>query len=554
MIIESLNLSLRGPLAALGGNLDLVGLDYIVLAGYVCLLLAIGGWVSFRHHNSEDFFLGGRSMKWGNIGFSIFGTNIGPTFLIASCGAGYTTGIVNANYEWMAWIFLCILGMAFVPFYLRARVQTMPEFLYRRFDLRAYRFMTGYSLFGTVVLWIGGTLYAGGALLAQLLGWEILSSIWLLAFLSTVFTVAGGLRAVMVTDSFQSVLIIIGAGVLTVSALLHLDSFAALRAVEVSAVAPELTWKLFHPSGSATPWYAFVLGLPVLSLWFWCFDQTIVQRALGAKNLAQSQGGTLFCAFLKILPPFIFILPGILAAVLLPGIEDDKAVFLTMVDAYLGPGLKGLIVAVLVASVVSTLNSGLNSFSTVFTLDVINRLRREPPTATQTRIAGMVTTSAAALLAVGIAVYLQHAQEKGGLNLFDLFQSIIGYMAPPVSTVFVLGIFWRRATATAAFLTLVVGSVVCLGLGLSVTVSPDTFILSDGSQLLPHFLLQSFGLFVLLCVFMVVASLLTAHRDDEEALPSLIEAYREHPGMPRNAALWGWGSLALCMAGLYAIF
>lgn len=536
------------------GDLLLGSLDMLVFTGYVVALLLLGAWVSYRHHGSEDFFLGGRSMKWGNIGFSIFGTNIGPTFLIASCGAGYTTGLVNANYEWMAFIFLGLLGMVFAPFYLHTRIQTMPEFLFRRFDQRCYRFMTGYSLLGTVVLWIGGTLYAGGALLAQLLGWEIMPSIWVLAALATVFTVAGGLRAVMVTDSFQSVLIILGAGALTVSALLHLDSFAALKAVEVRDTPPDLTWKLFHPSGSATPWYAFVLGYPVLSLWFWCSDQTIVQRALGARSLAQGQAGTLFCGFLKILPPFIFIVPGILAAVLLPGIEDDKAVFLTMVNTYLGPGFRGLIVAVLVAAVVSTLNSGLNSFSTVFTLDVVNRLRRGTATPGQTRLTGMITTASAALMAVGIAVYLMQAQERGGLNLFDLFQSIIGYMAPPVASVFVLGIFWKRATAAAAFLTLVFGTVLCLGLGVTSSLRPEWFQSADGTSLLPHFLLQSFFLFLTLSFFMILLSLLTGHHPEEEPLPSLRQTRITHPGLSRRSALLGWGTLAFLMVLLYGFF
>lgn len=540
-------------LAFTGGDIDMTGLDVLVFALYVLALLAIGGWVSYRHRKSEDYFLGGRSMDWGNIGFSIFGTNIGPTFLIATCGAGYTTGMVTANFEWMAWVFLFLLGMVFVPFYLSTNISTMPEFVKKRYGKSCYTFMSFYSLFGTVVLWIGGTLYAGGALLAQLLGWEVMPSIWVLAVLSTVFTVTGGLRAVMVTDSFQSVLIIIGAAILTISAFLHLDSLSALRDVTVEGTRPELTWKLFHPAGSATPWYAFVLGFPVLSLWFWCSDQTIVQRALGARNLAQGQAGTLFCGFLKILPPFIFLLPGIIAAVLMPGIEDDKDVFLLMVNTYLGSGLKGLIVAVLVAAVVSTLNSGLNSFSTVYTLDIHQRWFSRDQSQRHLRITGMVTTCLAGLMAVGIANYLKEAQEAGGLNLFNLFQSIIGYMAPPVSTVFVLGIFWKRATATGALVTLVGGTILCLGLGVTATLQPDLFLNAAGESMLPHFLLQSFYLFCVLMTVMVVVSLATAHKAEEVPLPTLRETYRQNPGMGRPGLI-GWGALAAIMALIYLSF
>lgn len=534
--------------------IDLSPLDLGVFALYVLTLIGIGGWVSYRHRGTDDFFLGGRSMKWGNIGLSIFGTNIGPTFLIASCGAGYTTGLVNANYEWMAWVFLALLGMVFVPFYLHWRVSTMPEFLLRRFGKGTYQFMIGYALFGTIVLWIGGTLYAGGSLLSQLLNWDLLLSIVVLAVLATVFTVAGGLRAVMVTDSFQSILIILGAGSLTISALWHLDSLAVLRDLSVGGQDPSMTWKLFQPSGSATPWYAFVLGYPVLSLWFWCSDQTIVQRVLGAESLEEGQKGTLFCGFLKILPPFIFILPGILAAVLLPGIEDDKLVFLSMVDAFLGSGFKGLIVAVIFAAVVSTLNSGLNSFSTVVTLDILGRLRLRPLSQFNSRIAGMIVTVFAALLAIGIALYLNAAQQRGGLNLFDLFQSLIGYMAPPVATVFVLGIFWRRATGTAALSTLTLGSLLCLGLGAAALLQPHWFIRSDGSSILPHFLLQSFFLFVLLMAYMAILSLLTRERAIAAELPALRDLYAsENPSHLRNV-LSGWGLLAIIMFALYLTF
>lgn len=543
------------PLSSIfsNGDLAMTPLDGAVFISYIIALLVLGGVVSYRHRESEDLFLGGRSMGWGNVGFSIFGTNIGPTFLIATCGAGYTTGMVTANYEWMAWVFLFLLGMVFVPFYLTTKISTMPEFLSKRFGPDCYTFMSIYALFGTVVLWIGGTLYAGGSLLAQLLGWDVMTSIWTLAIIATSFTVAGGLVAVMVTDSFQSVLMIIGSGTLSIVAFTHLGSLEALRDVQVGSTPHELTWKLFHPADSPTPWYAFVLGYPVLSLWFWCSDQTIVQRALGARDLKHSQAGTLFCGFLKILPPFLFLFPGIFAAVLLPGIEDDKQVFLQMVNAYLGPGLKGLIVAVLVAAVVSTLNSGLNSFSTIYTLDIHQRWFSSDLSEHHAKRVGRVTTLLAALMAVGIAVYLKRTQESGTLNLFDLFQSIIGYMAPPVSTVFVLGIFWKRATDRAAILTLVLGSMLCLSIGIASFNKAEFLLNEDGVSILPHFLLQSFVLFCILMAFMVTVSLLTNHGKLEMELPTLGATYHDNPGLGRRGFI-GWSCLAAVMAALYFCF
>ncbi|WP_425399447.1 sodium:solute symporter family transporter [Aeoliella sp.] len=538
-------------------------LDLAVFFTYIVVLLVIGGVVSYRRRGSEDLFLGGRSMGWANVGFSIFGTNIGPTFLIAVCGAGYTTGMVAANFEWMAWVFLLLLGMVFVPFYMKTGISTMPAFLNKRFGRKCYTFMSFYALFSTVVLWIGGTLFAGGALLEQLLGWDIAICIWLLAVLATSFTIAGGLAAVMVTDSFQSVLMIVGASILSIIALSHVGGFDALRQIEVTKVPAEQTWQLLRPAGDATPWYAFLLGYPVLSLWFWCSDQTIVQRVLGARDLRQGQGGTLFCGFLKILPPFIFLVPGICAAKTLPGIDDDKQVFLLLVNEYLDYGLKGLIVSVLVAAVVSTLNSGLNSFSTIYTLDIHQRWLSRNHSQHHAKLVGRITTLLSGLMAVGIAFYLRHTQESGDLNLFDLFQSIIGYMAPPISAVFVLGIFWRRATAAAALTTLVLGSAICLAVGIA-NLSDFDSLLSVGEATTPvaqlvirfcslHFLTQSFVLFAVLVVLMVAVSLATVHSETETPLPSLAEAYATQHGLG-GAGIVGWGMLAVIMVSLYCFF
>lgn len=531
------------------GKVDMHLSDGLVFLAYLVALLAIGGYASYRQRKSEDLFLGGRSMGWPNVGLSIFSTNIGPTFLVATFGAGYTTGMVNANFEWMAWVFLMLLGMAFVPFYMHTRISTMPEFLQKRFGNGCYTFYSFYSLFGTVVLWIGGTLFAGGDILGQLLGWDLMTGVWVLAVIAASFTVAGGLVAVMVTDSFQSILMIAGAAALAVLAAVHVEGFEALKGLVVRDVPADSTWRLFHRSG-ASPWYAFVLGYPVLSLWFWCSDQTIVQRVLGARDLRQGQAGTLFCGFLKILPPFLFLIPGILCAVLHPGIADDKDVFLFMVNTYLPAGLVGLMVAVLVAAVVSTLDSGLNSFSTVFTLDLYRRWIAPKASDHQIRGVGQAVTCAAALMAVGIAYYLNTVES----NLFNLFQSIISYLAPPISAVFVLGVFWPRATSTAAIVTLVLGSAVSVAVG--VCDIKDVFAREiDGRtvDIWPHFLLLSFFLFAALVALMVILSLCTRHSPHETALPSLREAYRHNPGLGKKA-VYGWGILGCIMVGLYLFF
>ena len=522
-------------------DVSLNSLDYVVIAVYTVVLIGIGMFVSYRQRKSEDLFLAGRSLHWPNVGLSIFGTNIGPTFLIATCGAGYTSGMVTANFEWMAFIFLFVLGMVFVPYYMHTRVSTMPEFMQKRFGDRCYTFMSGYALFSTVVLWLGGTLYAGGALLGQMMGWSLLTSVCVLAAVAASFTVAGGLAAVAVTDSFQSILMILGAGALCLIGLSEIGGWDQLSGLQVGTLDPALTWKLFHPAGSDAPWYVFILGYPVIGFWFWCTDQTIVQRVLGAKDLKQSQAGTIFAGFLKILPPFIFLLPGIFAAALIPGIKDDKAVFITMVVRYLPHGMIGLIVAVLVAAVISTLDSGLNSFSTIFTLDIYRRNIRPDATDHQLKQVGRLVTVGASLLAVAIAMFLALAE---GTSLFNLFQSIIGFLAPPVAAVFLFGLFWERATSKAAITTLVVGFTGCVIVG-------SLNILGIGSW--PHFLMLSVYLFAANCALMVVVSVATQKDDHEERFPALRETYRDHSAIGKPG--WAlWAVLLAIMMGLYIFF
>jgi len=522
-------------------EISLSFLDYAVIAAYAAVLMGIGMFVSYRQRKSDDLFLAGRSLHWPNVGLSIFGTNIGPTFLIASCGAGYTSGMVTANFEWMAFVFLFVLGMVFVPYYMHTRVSTMPEFMRKRFGDRCHTFMSWYALFSTVVLWLGGTLFAGGALLGQLMGWSLLTSVCVLAAVAASFTVAGGLAAVAVTDSFQSVLMIIGAGTLCLIGFSELGGLDGLEGLRVGTLDPELTWRLFHPAGSEAPWYVFVLGYPVIGFWFWCTDQTIVQRVLGAKDLRQAQAGTIFAGFLKILPPFIFLLPGIFAAALIPGIKDDKAVFITMVDRYLPHGMTGLMAAVLVAAVISTLDSGLNSFSTIFTMDVYRRRLRREVTGHHLKQAGRVVTVGATLLAVAIAMFLALAE---GTSLFNLFQSIIGFLAPPVAAVFLLGLFWERATSKAAITTLVAGFTGCVTIG-------TLNILGIGSW--PHFLMLSGCLFAANCALMVVVSLATRKDDWEERFPPLREACRDG-GVPGTPSWAPWAVLLAIMTGLYVLF
>ena len=528
-------------------------LDFIVIGLYLLMLIVIGVVVSYRRRNEDDQFLGGRSFGWFNVGLSVFGTNVNPSFMIASASAAYTVGMVVANFEWLAWPFLMLLAMVFAPHYLNTKITTMPQFINKRFGPKAADFLSWYALLTTMVLWLGGALYLGGLLFSQIIGWQLSTSVLFLMVISTFLTVAGGLAVVMVTDSFQSILMIIGSATMAIIGFYHIGGLQKL----LNAVPPE-KWTLFRPmSNPDYPWHAILLGYPVMGVWFWCTDQTIVQRVLGARDLRQGQLGTVFTGFLKIITPFIFVMPGFFCFILHPDIKPDSA-FITMVGNYLPQGMKGLIIAVIIAALISTIDSGLNSFSTIFTLDIYKRKFHPKASDKHIKFAGRLVTIIIAIVSIGVALGLG----KAGKNLFDLIQSLISYFAPPMAAVFLVGVLWKRATAKAATITLYVGTFASLTIGmLDIMKWPAPgFIYWPGWLIdlyfLPaaiHFLLRAFVLFGLICLFMMFVSVITKHSDTECILPSPLETYRKNQSQTKDVWL-GWALLAVIMTGIYILF
>ena len=514
-------------------------LDFLIIGGYILALITIGMWVSFRRRGAEDLFLGGRSQGWGVVGLSIFGTNVNPSFLISSCSIAYASGLAAANFEWLAWWLMMLLAMLFVPYYMNTRVSTMPEFINRRFGRGPYTFLSYYALFTTLVSWLGAVLYTGGLLFSQIMSWPLWISLVVLTAIAASFTVAGGLAAVMITDAFQTILMIAGAAALTIIALYEVGGISRL-----AETTPESYWQLIRPTNDADyPWHAMLLGYPVMGIWFWCTDQTIVQRVLGARNLRHGQLGIVFAAFLKILPPFLFMLPGILCFILHPGLEDPDEAFTTMVVNHLPVGMVGLIVAVLIAALISTIDSGLNSFSTIFTLDIYKKTFRPDASPIRIKWIGRVVTILAAAIAIACALMMD-TFERG---LFDMIQSIIAFIAPPVAAVFLVGVLWRRATSSAALLTLIVGSTASISIGICH--------LNDwpSKEFWPHYMLLSFYIFAGICLFMAIASLLTRNCPNEERLPSLKQAYAQQGS--RSTSIWLlWAVLAAIMAAIYFFF
>ena len=520
-------------------------LDYVVIAAYLLMLLTIGIVVSYRRRHEQDQFLAGRSFGWFNVGLSIFGTNVSPSFLIAMSSAAYATGIVTANFEWLAWPFLMLLAMVFAPHYLHMQIGTMPQFVRRRFGPRPAELLSWYALFTTVILWLSGTLYAGSVLLSQILACPLWLSVLMLMSVSAFLTVAGGLAVVMVTDSFQAILMLVGTAIM---AWIGLEQVGGIG--QLLKEIPAERWQLLRPASDPDfPWHAMLLGYPVMGVWFWCTDQTIVQRILGARDINQGQQGALFAGWLKTLSPVLFLLPGLCCYVLYPNLEDPDMAFTTMVTSTLPPGMVGVMVAVLIAAMISTLDSGLNSFSTIFTLDVYQPRFSPQASPEHLKTVGRLVTLAIAIVAAGIAVLM----DSVGKNLFDLLQGLIAYFAPPMTALFLIGILWRRATSSAAFWTLICGSLVSLTLG-TLDLLKEPIAKNFGWEIsFPHYLLMSFYLFVGIGLFMIVVSLLTRNDPCEERLPPLRET--THESGASSTTMWtGWAILACVMLGIYVAF
>lgn len=517
-------------------NITLTGPDYFVLALYVAALLAIGFYLNNKGKPSGDIFLGGRSLRWWQIGFSMFSANAGPTMLIGFASIGFTQGVVGSNFEWLAWVFIFLLSMFFLPHYLTTRVSTMPQFLMVRFGRRSYRFMMVYSLISILVVWLGSALYAGGLIISQVFGVGLMSAVFTVALVACSFTAVGGLKAVVRTGIFQSSIIILSSIILGYLSLRKVGGMQVLR-----EATPEGYWQLFRPASDPEySWVAIVLGYPVVGIYYWCTDQTIVQKVLAAKDLREGQLGAIFIAALKIIMPFIFIFPGIMCFVLYKDVAAPDNAYVMLVSQVMPHGLLGLCIAALVAALVDTVSSGLNSFSTVFTLDVLAR-HKTMNTAGRKR-AGQWITMLAAVLAIGVAYLFSHS----GKGFFELSQGLVSILAPPLSVVFIGGISWKRVNSTAAEVVLYGGGLVCLAVG-------ACHVLNFPSRdFWPHFMLLSFYLFLAMSVVLVVVTLLTKP-PEVNVLPSIAESWRSN--RRGSTGVWLlWGGLAAIMCGIYLYF
>lgn len=510
-------------------------LDWIILAVYFVILLAIGVWASSKRKKQESLFLAENSLRWHHIGFSMWGTNVGPSMLIASASAGFTTGIVSGNYAWYAFVFIALLSFVFAPRYLGAKVHTLPEFMGLRFGQSTRNILAWYTIVTIIISWLALTLFAGGILIRQVFDIPMWMSALVLLVISAFFTMLGGLKAVAYTNVYQMVLLIIVSLTLVIVGLDRVGGITAL-----AAKVPADYWVMFKPNtDEAFPWLPILLGYPVMGVWFWCTDQSMVQPVLAAKNLREGQLGANFTGWLKILDVVLYILPGIICFALYPTLKNPDEAYLTMVENLFPVGMVGLVFAVLTACLVSTIGSALNALSTVFTMDVYVKNFKPGAPQWEINLVGRIVTIIGAILAIILTIAIDAIK---GLNLFNVFQSVLGFIAPPMAAVFLLGILWKRTTTRAANFALTVGTAFCLIVGILYLWPPEWLQFPW-----PHFMLLSFELFAILAILMVIISL-TDRDMTEYEIPAPIHESRS------RLAIGLWIALAIVMIGLYLFF
>ncbi len=526
--------------------------DWIVILAYFGLIAGIVVWVAKKQKKTSDgYFLAGRELGWFVIGASIFASNIGSEHLVGLAASGATDGVAMAHYELHAWCLL-VLAWVMVPFYMRSKVFTMPEFLEKRFSPTARTVLSVISLVAYVLTKIAVGIFAGGIVFSVLMP-EInlwgLDSFWIGSFLVVVitglYTIVGGMRAVAYTEAVQTIVLIIGSALVTIFGLQALGGWAELRSIVPSDMFN--LWKPMVPYGLQStwapvrdahqmawyfndnyPWLGMLICAPVIGLWYWCTDQYIVQRALTAPNETEARRGSIAAAFFKLLPVFIFIIPGIICYALalsgkVPGFQNlligadgniirDNAqqAFPLMVAHVLPIGIRGIVVAGLLAALMSSLAGAFNASATLFTIDFYGRLHRS---ISQEKLVWVGRVATAVMVLIGICWI---PVIRGGRGLYDYLQGIQGYLAPPIFVVFFLGVFFKRMNAKGCLWALIVGFL--MGIGRLAVDTPVKMIqglqYESGSFLwiVNNIFFQYYSVLILLvsATVMVVVSLMTA--------------------------------------------
>jgi SSS family solute:Na+ symporter len=437
----------------------LAPVDLVIIGIYFLVVFAIGFYFARKERTSTDYFLAGRNIGWFAIGASLFVSNISTEHFIGLAGSGATSGLAVGHFEWLACLILLILGWVFVPFYLRSNVFTMPEFLERRFNRNCAVYLASISIIAYVFTKISVHLYAAAIVLERVVGWNQWTAAIVLVIATGIYTVAGGLAAVIYTDLVQTLILIAGAVILTFVGLDRVGGFAGLRA----AVPPDYFHMIKPMTNPEFPWTGIFFGAPILGIWYWCTDQVIVQRVLSARDEGHAKAGTIFAGFLKILPVFMLVLPGLIAFALYRDlfklgpngqVLNGDIAYPTLIINLLPTGLVGLMIAALLAALMGAMSSVFNSASTLVTLDFYKKLR---PEASEVQLVSFGRAATGIMVVLGLLwvpfIHLISSQ------LYIYLQSVQAYISPPITACFILGILWTRLNGAGAISSLLTGFV-----------------------------------------------------------------------------------------------
>ena len=489
---------------------SLVGVDIAIIAIYFIVIFAIGFYFSLKERTSADYFLASRNVGWFAIGASLFVSNISTEHFIGLAGSGASSGLAVGHFEWLACLIVLILGWVFVPFYLRSNVFTMPEFLELRYSRACAVYLAGISILAYIFTKISVHLYAAGIVLEKVVGWNPLTAALVLVVATGIYTIAGGLAAVIYTDLVQTLILIFGAVVLTVIGLDRIGGFTGLR-----AAVPADYFHMIKPSDHPDfPWTGIFFGAPILGIWYWCTDQVIVQRVLSAKDEGHARAGTIFAGFLKILPVFMLVLPGLIAFALYRQefivrngqvINGDVAYPMLVINL-LPAGLVGVMIAALMAALMGAMSSVFNSASTLVTLDFYRKIS---PHANERQLVnfGRAATGVLVLLGVLWVPFIRLISSQ----LFIYLQAVQAYISPPIAVCFIFGILWPRLNGQGAIGSLLTGFV--LGSVRFIFEVVDKTRRFDSSAVDMNFLHYAIFMFVVCAVVLVVVSLITPAPD-----------------------------------------
>jgi SSS family solute:Na+ symporter len=451
--------------------------DLIISALYIILIFVIGLWTGLRHkyktrnnnNAAGEYFLAGKNLRWPVIGLALFATNISCVHLVSLAQSGFDTGLLNGDFEWMAAFTLILLALFFAPFYIRSGVSTLPDFLEKRYDRASRDWLAIISVVSAVIVHIAFSLLAGGIVLHTLFGVNLYLSVIVIAVITTIYTIAGGLTAVVITESIQTIVLLCGAIIMSVTAYNKMGGWQPM--VSVLQHAGQLNkLSMLRPHGDASnmPWYSVFLGYPILGIWYWCADQTIVQRVLGAKDENNARIGPLFCGFIKILPVFIFVMPGLFAYTLSQTghldisalktvqagkeVVNSKGIYTLMITQLIPTGLVGVLVAALLSGLMSQISGALNSIATLVSYDIYKRYKPKANDASLINV-GKIAAGVSLIVSLALLPLLNNYE-----SIFTGLNDIIAHIAPPITCVFLLGVFWDKASAVSAKYTLWVGS------------------------------------------------------------------------------------------------